>query len=745
MAKHSIQIQGVADFSSISKEIKELNNVIESTFGKKGLKVIDESSLSFLKKQANSTLSQMQSQLKKLKDEARALDGELKSVTQSDAKSEELSRKRLENLKKITQAEKEIKSLSKGAATINYGGKNPEEQKASFGKLAGGQIAGGIKGVAGQLPGGNEAGTVVGGATGAAQAGMGAGLGMGAIAGLGLLGVAAGVAAVAVSRAAAGFEVFKQAIPNLLSLTATGITPIRGGRARDSAAELGFSQLDVLDTQKGLGSAFGRSKDQRSEENRLMNTMTASRGLGISPGQITGAGEQLRQVGGTEQAQKQMAVILEKAFTSGMNKTQATHYLASATQLLTDLNQSGVMNSDRLLSTMSGLVAKGNMSPEQAARSLKGINSAISESSGENNAFFQSAAARGGLGGGSILGTQFAVRQGLQGVDMGALDKQVGDTKGGRMGIQSIKEMGLGDKDFTQKFATSILGELNRRVNTDSKEGRQAALGLVGQTFGVKTAPEAAKVLALLEKISKGGGNESDKKVLEALTKDPEESWRKDVLSKLDPIAQATTAIAARSENAKFDLGQASAPIFNKLTEAVTALDNDIKAFLEKSGLDKGQTSFLDSAQNIAKMIWTAITDAFQAVGKMFANFGEMIAAPIRGALGMDDRGVIGVGEDLGRKAINGISNMLGMGDAVAPSGGNQKLTDEEVASFGAMDGPAKGGKSGSAPAGSAAASGQEHGVSDVVQQQRETNNLLKQMMRSPTAPRSNREPLKAR
>lgn len=657
MANHSIKVKGVADFSDITREVHALQKDVSQAFGKDGKKVLDDKSIELFSKEVQDSYVKMTTQLQKLKKEAKEIGVEIKKSLADEKKSEELARKKAENLRKQIIAEKSLKDLRKSEKTIQTGipaeqaakiismdekrkqkeAKDKERQEQREDRAAGrkrsaftGVVGNGLSKVGGELPGVSQIAGVGEAGLSAGQAASSAGLGMGAIAGLAALGLAAGVAALAVSRMAAGFEAFKQILPSVVSLAGMGVTPVagRGNRAIQMGEAFGFNEPEMLNMQKGASKAFGKTT-QRGGENRLMNMMGFSRMLGMEPGEITAGGDELRKAGGTEMAQKQIGQILEKAITSGMDKTQSSAYLASAVNLLSNLNSSGVLNASQLLSVMTDLVTKGNMSPEQVARSLGGINAAIAGSSGESNAFFQTAAARGGMGGGTLLGSQFATRQGLAGVDMDALNKQIGDTDAGRMGIKSVGEMGLGDKDFTQKFAANIMKEINSRFDQTSKEGRSATLGFAGQVFGVKTAPEAAKALALLEKIAKGKGTEADDKLFRELNQDPEENWRDHVLEELKSVDNNagliktvldTMATEAASKNQQIDLGEAIAPTFNRLTSVMTELD----ATLTRLTNAMEHSTLKDMGSAIADMVDNLMT----ALGNGMSNLVTKMMTP---------------------------------------------------------------------------------------------------------------------
>lgn len=581
MTDHKLVIKGVADFKDFEKTIKGLRNTVESSFGKKGIKLFDESSVSIIKKDLNAALSDSKETLKSLRKEAVEITKQFINASNDEKKHGELVKKRLETTRRILETHKLINTL----------------QGAQIGAPEGGGGLGGALGMAGGFA--LAAGALVGGA--------------------------------AISRGKAGFGAYQQGVPDILKLSGMGISPIQNGAGRAGATELGYNQFDVLQTQLGANSAFGKT-GAGGEQNRLNNILTSSRGLGLDPGEITGAGNQLRAAGGTEQAQKQVGMILEKAFTNGMDKSQASHFLSASTELLSSINETGMSSTEKMISALSDIVGKGAMSPEQAARSFANINSAISGSGGESNAFFQAAAARGGLGGGTIQGTQFAVRQGLTGVDLGAMNKQIGGTQMGNMGMQAVTEMGLTDPQYTQKFAKSILDDLKSRVDMTTKEGRQAALGFTAETFGVKTAGEAAKVLALLEKLSKGG-TERDRKELMDITKDREESWRQQTLANLDKIALNTARSAAYATGAQFDLGKSLAPLFNSLIETLGRVDETMARIAGSQGGQAAVNSIaspINSAvSSIEDMGQTAIQNpgstGYTNEGDPYAHIGDAI------------------------------------------------------------------------------------------------------------------------
>ena len=176
----------------------------------------------------------------------------------------------------------------------------------------------------------------------------------------------------------------------MITRTAIGLGDL-SGRERENAMNLGFSADETIQTQLDVARAFGTNRSDREQQNLLMNTQMAGRALGVEPGQIAGMGNQLRATVGTQESSSAMAQMLSKAISSGMDKSQATHFLQATAGTIQEINKNGMLSNDALIGAMAELSRDGSMAPEQASRTLMGMQSAITGSSGEANAFFQMA------------------------------------------------------------------------------------------------------------------------------------------------------------------------------------------------------------------------------------------------------------------------------------------------------------------------------------------------------------------
>jgi hypothetical protein len=287
---------------------------------------------------------------------------------------------------------------------------------------------------------------------------------------------------------------------------------------------------------------------------------------------------------------------------------------------------------------------------------------------------------------------------------MGELQKIAGGTEMGDLGMRAIKEMGLDDKNFSKNFAGNILGEIKGRFSGDTKESRAAMLGFTGQMFGARTADEATKILALLERISKSGEkvNKSDEKMLNDLLKGPEEAWRNKVVEGLDKIARETAAAQAGAKNAQFNLGETSAPYFNKLTDALTAVDKSLRDLING---DQGQAQ------------------PPKAVEEENKGFGQKLLDKAADLLGFTDLPV-----DKFKKMTD--------------EHRGQGVTPQDVSHFNAANGStATQGSTGGQPQVSTPKEGKESDIQErMLREQERTNHILEKINRLPHPPRSGRD-----
>ena len=359
-------------------------------------------------------------------------------------------------------------------------------------------------------PGGGAAG-------GAARGGGRGGGGFGGAAGLlGRVGIAGGLAGAGIaaagyvgSRVVGGVNKFRQGIPSRLKLR--GLGAAEGGN-EGGFARAGLGPEEARQHRIQNLRAFGQGGDSAS-----LGLAQSERGFGLESGQLGGLGGSLRPgVGGAgalEDIQKTMA----SAMTTGLNDADIGAYLETAVGYLQSIDESGIKDRSEMLAALSGVIKATGEAPEKIARGLGGIDSAISGSGGEGNAFFQQAFAKKGIGGGTIGGTQFAVEGGLSGLNLGRVAGLTGAQRGQLEGLQG---------GGAQKRAGAILDQfksagidVNRLRSGKASQQEQVTGGRLAKSlFGTKTGAEGLGQLGLLAEVAKGGkgGQSAQQKLVEA-------------------------------------------------------------------------------------------------------------------------------------------------------------------------------------------------------------------------------------
>lgn len=626
---HNIQIKGTADFSAINREVKKLAGTINESVDKNGMKLIDQQSAKFLKTEAVKQINQMRQSVRALAQEAKKLDDALAAGNLSEEKRNEILKQRLDLVKKISSGTKNINDLNdKGKRLDNVIPVDFKAGRKLMGRSA--DFAEGLPGVGkpfGVVRSAWQAGSsafnkggFAGGAAGAEGAGAaGTGMGMAGMAAVGV-GLAALTAVVggtilAFSKMSDAFDYFSQSIPSIIARSGMGVGDF-SSRQRATAMSLGYSPEELIQSQIGSARAFGTQRSGRGNENLVMNSMTAARSLGMGTDEIFGTANSMRSTMGVRQSESAMGQILGRALTQGMDKSQATHFLSATADLLTDINKSGMMSNDALIGAMASLTKNNAMSPEQAAKTISGMQSAITGSTGESNVFFQRALSTQGIGGGSLLGAQYGVSQGLTGINSGEFLKQSG---GNKQALSDLKSLGLVDQgDYQQRVAKGILGQVDQQgFNQDTIEGRTGKASFIGNMFGAQNIGESYKIQSVLQKMAEGTSlSKEDQKVMQDLSKDPEQRWRDESLKALNTIAGGVARTKAGEGFAKFDLGKNSSDVFNKLTEVNIALIQSIDGLKTAISGEAGtsDTGMMGSA-------WDGIKSGFN---QMVNPFGAM-------------------------------------------------------------------------------------------------------------------------
>lgn len=661
MAKKTIEFVGSFDTSKIESQAKKFSQDLENAFSKRGISIIDPSSMDFLRDEAQNGIRAITQELNKLRKEANEYDSAIQKSTKGSKEQNALAARRLELVNKTINLEKNLNDIKSKSQRLDAasGVLNPFNQISETGgpgKRRGPQgrminVTPGRKGpslgqglidatktVGSALPTGNGMSSAVVGGAGSIMA-------LGPV--LGSLAAVAGIAAAAIGMMAHAAEVYAQQIPTFLKLAAQGQRRA-GGVGSATAMQFGFSAQETYATQQSLNMSLG-VVGQKSAESRLANVMVASRQFGMDPSQIAGAGNQLRQAGGTQYANKQLAEILNKAITKGMDASQAAHFIEVSSSMLSSINDNGIMSTGAMLESLAQLT-KAGLSPEQAAKTLGGMNASVKGATGEAAMFHQQAMALGGLGGGSIFGTQEAMLSGMTGVDVNELVKGMSPemAKRTRSAFGSEGFNLEGGAGYSQKYARGALERLNQiSPDTGSKESLLTRGGIIGKAFGGKSATEGVRILSILEKQAEGKVmTDGDKAIVESLTKDPAAQWRDEVLRRLDIVAGAARGAASSKSALSFsemNLGEASQGLMNSLRAALTELNTTLLKFLQSDtftaimdGLGATVGFIKKAFDEISTQLAKGAVALGEGLGLLFedpAKFGQELGSGIKGVL----------------------------------------------------------------------------------------------------------------
>jgi hypothetical protein len=242
-----------------------------------------------------------------------------------------------------------------------------------------------------------------------------------------------------ISRGMKGMQTFQSGIPDRLKLMGRGFTDMNLSDP-DRAASLGIDSLEMRSRRFSAESAFGRGGAKQSD---ILKSAAFERNFGLEGNTLTNIGGSLRQTMGGTKANDAVMKMQASILASGIEDALGP-YLETATSLLGSINEQGALNSSEILGVLSELSKNGKDVPEQVAKSFSDMQSAVTGSSGDANAFFQRAFANAGIGGGTIGGTQAAISSGgLFGVDIDNLSGMDSKMKGklkGMMGTAGASE-----------------------------------------------------------------------------------------------------------------------------------------------------------------------------------------------------------------------------------------------------------------------------------------------------------------
>lgn len=420
------QISISADASGVKKSLVDIQRTAKE-IGKSPIELMSPDTKKFLRNEAKSQLENLGKSINKMRSEMSKYNDQLKKAVKGSEKELEIKKKILEKQRQINDAHRTQTGLSD--------------------MLGGGGILGG--------PGG-------------ASKGKGKGfLGgiLSKIPGLGLLGrmgpmgaLAAGVVgagAYGIGRARTGMRRFEEEIPDRIRLMGRGARDLNlRAEDRERYADMGLSQGEVIRRRVRAMDVFGK---EGASQGGVLQRATFERAMGLEGGTMTGLGARLRPTVGGGGANQAVMKLQASLLASGIEDAIAP-YLESATEMLSEINENGVLNQSEILGIMARVTKNNEDIPEQVARQFISAQRAMQTSTGEKNAFFQRAFATGDIGNKTLGATQAAISMGgLFGIDTSLFK----DPKN----VEALKALGItGDNTGFSARAGAILKQMNRDV-----------------------------------------------------------------------------------------------------------------------------------------------------------------------------------------------------------------------------------------------------------------------------------------
>ena len=353
----STSIKISANTSEVKKSLLEISREVKN-LGKSKVSVFSMEDRKFMKGELKQELALMKQKLASNR-------SEIQKMVKEQAKLEKGTKDELEHRKKILESYRTQAQLASQMERL-------QKQNASMGQFGGGGIGGMLSKLGSLLAGG-----------------------------------ALAVGGMAIVRGYQANSQYQQGVGNRVRLRGLGQDGSNVG-SPEELARAGLTEQDFIERQMRATGRLGRAGGSRES---LMQQARFERSFGLEGGSMTNIAGSLRGSFGGKGADVAQSKLQASIFASGIEDAIGP-YLEAATDLLADINKNGITNTDEMIRILAEFTKDGRRTPEQIAEAFKGIDSAVRGSSGEANAFLQTAFSRGGIGGGTIGATRLAMSSG---------------------------------------------------------------------------------------------------------------------------------------------------------------------------------------------------------------------------------------------------------------------------------------------------------------------------------------------
>jgi len=556
-----------ADTSEVKKSILDIGKSLKDLKGSK-VSVFNAEDRKFIKTEMKKEIALMKVRLKENREEIAKMVSEQKKMTQGSKEELEIRKKILEGYK--TQA-KLAREMGQAQKASKAGG--------SVDQSAGG-VMGSLMGFLRLIPG------------------------IGAVATIGY----------AAMKGKAANDQYKAGAVDRNRLTGLGGGDQNFGSAQD-LARVGLTEQEMIQRRIEASSRLGGAATNQSE----MRNAAFERAFGLEGGMMTGIASQLRGSFGAQGGQDAQLKLQASVYAAGIEEALAP-YLEAATQLLSSINETGTQQTNEITSMLAQLTKDGERTPELMAKTFASINDAVKGSTGEQNAYLQTAFARAGIGGGTLGGTRFAMASGgIMGQDRASLEKRGYNKDLLDQMEKSGMFSGMGKRTGAILDMFRQSGGLNpgQSVSSITNPDRMVGMNnLANNIFGTK-GDQGFDVLMMLEKVQ---NKQMTQKQFDEKLKEMQEG-KDPTVSRLDKIngtlAGQTEVLNKINTNLMETLGKEAVQMGNQATrvdnEGIVGIKN-VAGAVNDSGATKAAG---DAGAGIGKFI----NDG--KIGEALFNMGE--------------------------------------------------------------------------------------------------------------------------
>jgi hypothetical protein len=552
----SRQLKIGADTSEIKKSITELSRMVGKDLGKSKIELFAPETKKLLRGEALTQAAALKRQIDQIKDSTKRHAQAIQDVVRG-------SKEELKIKKEILREAQHILKLEKDLGRINDLGDELKGGKGGF--------RGGLAKALAKIPGIGK---------------LSAAGGMGLMGGAGLLGGGALLAggAYGISRLMSARETYSGGIDARMRLRGRGVNDMNSANSADMESA-GLNSLSLRSARLRDMDVFGRAG---ATQQSVIGRAKFERNYGVEEGTLSGIAGNFRSSMGGKGANQTLMKLQASLIASGITDAIGP-YLETAAQMLTDINEKGFTMDESVTSLFNSMLKLG-MGEGRTQKLMTGADAGIRGASGEANAFFQNIFGKAGIGGGTIGGSQAAMRMGgLFGVDLDKYKAMGGTDR------KTFETLGIGGADHMQNVAGATISQLDKMFGNDKDIDKQlnskdestrkggamkrvSRLNYVMRAYGLKDEGQAAEVEGLLKQ-AKTSTPEQRKAIMRKVQDIKENTPELENLKRINASNEGIFDILKNKKiRIEDEMGEATAGLYNKTNELLQSIDGAILA-----------------------------------------------------------------------------------------------------------------------------------------------------------------------